>query len=70
MAELQKEKIELAKEISELEMNTNWASGGLSKLRAELATLEARNVAQEVNLTPEMFVSPLLCPSVICANAD
>lgn len=55
MAELQKESVELAKELSELETNANWASGELGKLRSELATLEARDVAQEFPVGAEMY---------------
>jgi hypothetical protein len=55
MAELQKESVELAKGLSELETDANWASGELGKLRGELAGLEARDVAQELPVGPEVY---------------
>ena len=55
MAELQKESVELAKELSELETNANWASGELGKLRGELAALEARDVAEELPVGAEVY---------------
>jgi predicted RNase H-like nuclease (RuvC/YqgF family) len=55
MAELQKESVELAKELSELETSANWASGELGKLRGELAALEARDVAQELPVGAEVY---------------
>jgi hypothetical protein len=58
MAELQKESVELAKELSELETNANWASGELGKLRGELAALETRDVAQELPVGAEVCAHP------------
>lgn len=54
MTELQKESVEIAKELSELETNANWASGELSKLRGELSTLEARSIPQELPVGGEV----------------
>lgn len=54
LATLQGESVRLAKELSELETNSSWASGELSKLKAEVAELEAKDVAAEFQVTEEM----------------
>lgn len=58
--ELQKESVELAKELSEFETNHNWASGELSKLKGELAALEARSIPREMTVTEDVYVLFLL----------
>lgn len=64
--------MELAKEMSELETNSNWASGELSKLRKQLADLEARNVAKELPVGPDVYVYLVFgstCSMLIASNA-
>lgn len=46
--------MEIAKELSELETNANWASGELSNLRNELSALEARSIADELPVGGEV----------------
>lgn len=60
MTELQKESVEIAKDLSQLETNQNWASGELSKLKGELAALEARNIPKELPVGGEVYVALLM----------
>ncbi|KAF8319366.1 hypothetical protein DL93DRAFT_2074994 [Clavulina sp. PMI_390] len=47
VADLQEEGVEIAKDLAQLEMDANWASGEASTLKGEMGGLEKRDAAEE-----------------------